>query len=520
MSSLRKSLRGVDEGTAPGTAGSGTTGASADASGHGVDAVRVPVLRRYWHGLGLRRTLLLILLPCMLAVAAGQIWLTWRTAVGAADAAYDRSLFGAIKSIDANISTASGGIGVELPYRMLEFFELTANGEVYFRVATEDGLVELGSPDLPQPPLPLVSGRPQFHDAVYFGERLRVGSYARPLPAPGGDLEGDGRIVIQVAESVASRNDFTRALVIEAVSRDLLLIFVGAVLLTLLVGWALRPLQRLSSEVLARRPDDLAPIDNSGVPREVLPLVDAINHHVLRSRKLAEERRRFVDDASHQLRTPLATLAAQLAYTLRETDPERVRDAMQAIKVQLDDTVHRTNQMLVLARTDTAEVEVAPVDLAALAEDVTRECWSEARERRIDLGFEPARNPTVVHGHDPLLREALRNLLHNALKFVPGGGHVTVRVAREREFGTVSVCDDGPGIPSGERGRAGTRFFRASNASAQGSGLGLAIVRSVAMRLGGSMEVGAGPSDRGCCVSVRLPLWDEAEQEAAPGREA
>lgn len=490
------------------------TNASADVPGDRVEGVHPPAPPGYWQRIGLRRTLLLILLPCMLAVAAGEVWLTWRTAVGAANAAYDRSLFGAIKSIDANISTASGGIGVELPYRMLEFFELTASGEVYFRVATDDGLVELGNTDLPQPPLPLVTGRPQFHDAEYFGERVRVGSYARPLASSTGDVEGEGRIVIQVAESVTSRNDFTRALVTEAVSRDLLLIFIGAVLLMLLVGWALRPLQRLRREVLARRPDDLAPIDNSGVPREVMPLVDAINHHVLRSRELAEERRRFVDDASHQLRTPLATLAAQLAYTLREPDPARVRDAMRAIKAQLDDTVHRTNQMLALARTDTAEIDVGPVDLTALAEDVTRECWSEARERHIDLGFEGTRQPTVVRGHDPLLREAIRNLLHNALKFVPGDGHVTVRVARESAFATVSVCDDGPGIPAGERARAGTRFFRASNASAPGSGLGLAIVRSVAVRLGGGMQADAGPGDRGCCVSVRLPLWTEAEQEA------
>jgi two-component system, OmpR family, sensor histidine kinase TctE len=463
----------------------------------------------FWQRAGLRRTLLLILLPCMLGVAAGEVWLTWRTAVGAANAAYDRSLFGAIKSIDANISTASGGIGVELPYRLLEFFELTASGDVYFRIATDDGLVELGNTDLPRPPRPLVTGRPQFHDAEYFGERVRVGSYARPLATPDGDVEGEGRIVIQVAESVTSRDDFTRTLVMEAVSRDLLLICIGAVLLTLLVGWALRPLQRLRREVLARRPDDLAPIDSSGVPREVMPLVEAINHHVLRSRELADERRRFVDDASHQLRTPLATLSAQLAYTLREPDPARVRDAMLAIKAQLDDTVHRTNQMLALARTDAAEIEIGPVDLTALAEGVTRECWSEARDRHIDLGFEPARQPALVRGHDPLLREALRNLLHNALKFAPREGHVTVRVDVEPDVAKVSVCDDGPGIPAGERERAGQRFFRASNASAPGSGLGLAIVQSVAARLGGRMVVDAGPDDRGCCVSVQLPLWVE-----------
>jgi two-component system sensor histidine kinase TctE len=132
----------------------------------------------------LRRTLLLVLLPGMLAVVGAELWLTWRTAVDAANAAYDRSLLGAIKSMDANISTASGGLGVELPYRLLEFFELTASGQVFYRVATEDGLVEIGNADLPPPRAPLVTGRPQFSDAVYFGEPVRVGTYARVLSEP------------------------------------------------------------------------------------------------------------------------------------------------------------------------------------------------------------------------------------------------------------------------------------------------------------------------------------------------
>ena len=137
-----------------------------------------------WHALSLRRTLLLVLFPGLLLVVGAELWSTWRTAVDAANAAYDRSLLGAIKAMDANISTASGGLGVELPYRMLEFFELTASGRVFYRVATEDGLVEIGNADLPPPPRPLVTGQPQFSDASYFDEPVRVGSYARMLDRP------------------------------------------------------------------------------------------------------------------------------------------------------------------------------------------------------------------------------------------------------------------------------------------------------------------------------------------------
>ena len=198
-----------------------------------------------WHALSLRRTLLLVLFPGLLLVVGAELWLTWRTAIDAANAAYDRSLLGAIKAVDANVSTASGGLAVELPYRMLEFFELTASGSVFFRVATEDGLVEIGSADLPAPPRTLVTGQPQFSDAHYFDEPVRVGSYARRLERPLAGHPGPQRIVIQVAETLQSRQAFTRALVWQSLLRDLALVVAASGLLVGAVGWALRPLARL-----------------------------------------------------------------------------------------------------------------------------------------------------------------------------------------------------------------------------------------------------------------------------------
>ena len=188
------------------------------------------------HSLSLRRTLLLVLFPGLILVIGAELGLTWRAVVDAAKAAYDRSLLGAIKSIDANISTASGGLGVELPYVMLEFFQLTASGQVYYRVATEGGLVEIGNADLPAPPSLLVTGYPQFSDSVYYGEPVRIGSYARLLDRP---LAGQGktqRVIIQVAETLESRRDFTRALVLQSVARDLLLVLAATLLLVFAVA--------------------------------------------------------------------------------------------------------------------------------------------------------------------------------------------------------------------------------------------------------------------------------------------
>jgi two-component system sensor histidine kinase TctE len=454
----------------------------------------------------LRRTLLTVLLPVLGLVVAAELWLTWRTAVDAAHAAYDRSLLGAIKSIDASISTDSGGLSIELPYRLLEFFELTASGPVHYRVATEDGLVEIGDAGFPPPPQPLPTGAPRFAEARYFGEPVRVGSYARVLDRPIGGATTPQRVVIQVAEPLKSREQFTRALVLQALARDLVLVAAAGVLFLMALAWALRPLARLRHDVRSRSAEDLTPIDDRDVPSDVLPLIDAINQHVDRNRRLTEARRRFVDDASHQMRTPMATLTTQLGYALREPDPARLRDALAALKVQLDETVRQTNQMLALARADSAEVARAPLDLAAFAGEVARGWWPEARARDIDLGLDASDAPVLVQADAGLLKEALSNLLHNAIRYTPRGGHVTVRVEAGGGQARLTVEDDGPGIPEAELHRAGERFFRASNTSESGSGLGLAIVRAIAERQRGRLALAAGPAGRGLSATVVLPM--------------
>ena len=309
-----------------------------------------------------------------------------------------------------------------------------------------------------------------------------------------------------MAETLGSRNTFTRSLVLQSVQRDLLLILLASVLLTAAIGWALRPLRRLHDEVRSRAPQDLAPMDTSRIPADVRPLVDAINHHVVRNRALSEARRRFIDDASHQLRTPLTTLTTQVGYALREQDTERLRDALSAVKTQLDEAVRQTNQMLSLARTDAVDLDLEPVDLVALARQITRDWWPAAREVGVDLGFDTACDTLALRAHAALLREALANLIHNAIRYTPRGGEVTVTVARTDASAVLQVIDSGPGIPEAELARAGERFFRASNVRLPGSGLGLAIVRSIAQRHGGTLSLAVGNEGRGLLASIELPL--------------
>ena len=456
------------------------------------------------HRVSLRRMLIALLLAGVMIGSLVQVWLTWHTARSAVNAAFDRSLFGAVKAIDANVSTESGGLAVELPYVLFEFFELTANGPVYYRVATQDGLVEIGSPDLPVPAQPLRERQPHFETVEYAGQQMRIASYQRLLAQPMGSST-DTRLVIQVAEPFASRDQFSRRFILGAVARDALLAALAAAVAAAAVAWALRPLRQLRQEVAARAPDDLSPMDTSRVPQDVLPLVEAMNQHIFRQRELLDSQRRFVDDASHQLRTPLSTLLTQVSFAQRATDLPSVQAALAALRDQLRHTIRQTNQMLALARADTCDLASEPVDLAELAREVTRRWWPQARAQHIDLGLETPEQAVWVRVQRELLEEALANLLDNALRYTPAQGRITVKVALEPGCACLSVSDSGPGIPPHDLPQAMQRFFRASNSRGAGSGLGLAIVASIARRHQGSLALRQAPNEGGLWAQMQLP---------------
>lgn len=461
------------------------------------------------HRTSLRRTLILVLLAGVLAGGVLQVLVTWRTADAAVNAAFDRSLYGAIRAIDASISTESGGIGVELPYVLLEFFELTTSGPVHYRVATEDGLVEIGSPDIPMPDEPTVLRSPHFQTVDYVDGPARVGTYVRPLEG----LQA-GNIVIQVAESLASRAEFSRQFILQAVVRDVLLAVLAAAMVAMAVSWSLRPLKQLREGVQARQADDLSPIDTARVPADVLPLVQATNDHLGRYRTLLATQRRFLDDASHQLRTPLTTLLTQAGYALREPDDRRVRETMDAMRAQLRAMIRRVNQLLALARADTSPLQPEPTDLALSAGEVVRRAWPVARRKSLDLGLEHDGAPVIAEAHSGLVQEALTNLVDNALRHTPAGGRVTVGVRAEPGWCRIDVTDDGPGIPGDELPLVTQRFFRASNTQGTGTGLGLAIVQSIATRLHGRLELAAATGG-GLRASLLLPVAQaRADQRA------
>ncbi len=436
--------------------------------------------------LGLRTQLLAVLIPGMLVILCAELWLTRSDAIDAANAAFDRSLSGAIKSVDQNVSTASGGLAVELPYRLFEFFQLTAAGNVYFRVATSDGLVEIGSPDLPLPEEPLEPGVPVFRDAIYFGEPVRIGTYLRVLDKPLRDAAAT-RLVIQVAEGTASRRAFTSSFVVRSALRDAFVISLVGLVLTVLVTLTLRPVAQLARQVEARQPSDLRPLDTLALPRDIRPLVDAVNHQLARNHAVMDQQRRFIDDASHQLRTPLATLHTQVGYAMRQSDPADVVATLGSIADHLDRATRGANQLLALARSDASTPVHERFDLNELVRAVARDLIPLARNKSLDFGVELPAQPCWAEGDRALLGEALANLAHNAIVYTDAHGAVTLMAQRHARGYEMRVVSAGSPVAAQVVARLGERFVKGD--SSRGAGLGLAIAKSIVERHAGALEV-------------------------------
>lgn len=448
--------------------------------------------------LRLARQLLLLLLPALLLLSLAELHFTAQDVRRAADVAYDRSLLGALKSVDESVSTESGGLAMELPYRLFELFELTASGPVHYRVATADGLVELGSPDLPPPPHSLQPGVPQFYDGVYFGRPVRIAALTRDLDRLAAG-SSSSRLVVQVAEATDSRDAFRDVFLRRAAVASGLFLVLATAACVAAVVLVLRPLGRLSREVAQRSPGELQPLSESDLPDDVRPLVQAMNQHMQRTHDLATQQRAFLDDASHQLRTHLTTLRLQVDVALRQRQASDVRSTLGALAQELQRATRSTNQLLSLARSESVVLQPARFDARELLQGVARQFLPAARDKGLDIGVEA--DVIRAWGDAALLREALVNLVANAVRHVPQGS-VTLRASEDALGWLLAVEDTGPGLPPELQAVAGTRFTRGQSG---GSGLGLAIADAIAVRHGGRLLLETADRGRGLLAGLWWP---------------
>ena len=435
----------------------------------------------------LKSTLLWLILPIVILAMITSWLISIHKLKTQVQQAFDRTLAGAIRAIEVNVKTDNGGLSMEQPFYLFELLELTTQSPVYFRVATEDGLTEIGYASIPLPEDMALSHKPVFYDSQYFGENIRIAAIAIHPKIPL-LYSPNTRLIIQVAEKSQARTDFINEMLWQSVGKDLFIIVLLIIIIYVGILIALRPLQRLNQRVAQRNDNDLRPIVEDELPSEITPLVEAINIHIDRYAKSIHLQRQFLDDAAHQLRTPLAILNTQISYarSLSHSNQE-MDEVLSAAQLRLSNTIELTNQLLTLAKVHNA-TEIASLsqqqeilNICELTSKTVNDLLPFARRKKIDYGMDIPTKPLYVQGVAWLIQEALNNLIGNAIKYCPKGSQITTSIIEQPETLILQVEDNGPGMNPEDIASAGKRFRRGSaGREQQGSGLGLAIVQTIA----------------------------------------
>ena len=466
----------------------------------------------------LRRQLLLGILLPVLAVVMLNAALLYRQALISADTAYDRTLLASAKTIGEQLqldpaSAARPRVIAELPYAALEAFEADNRSRMVYRVSGFDGEVVSGFDDLPPPRAadprrdapPVYAALVRFYDDRYRDEPVRMAVLLQPVAGPG----GQGMAIIQVAETLELRHALARQLLLQTLwQQGLLLVLIAGVVLWV-VQRVTRPVRRLSQALVARDEADLSPLPASDAPHELRPVVDATNALMARLAHLLAHQKRFVRDASHQLRTPLAVLKAQV-QSARRGDVEPMQ-ALAEIDATVQGATELANQMLALAKVEQLRQQ-------GLQGDSPQEDWEPiVRGVALDLApliaagridFELVTTPATVPAHAWALRELTRNLLHNAIKHTPAGGSLVLRLAHEGLEALLEVLDSGPGLEAAQRERLFQPFSAAGPQA--GSGLGLAICSEIVATAGGRIRLDERSGGPGLAARVFLPRAEPA----------
>ena len=478
------------------------------------------ILKPIATGLGSLRSQLMrwLLVPLLILVALDAVSVYYN-ALEVADIAYDRSLLASTRALAERVSVVNGQVVADVPYVALDSFETDTLGRIYYKVTGVNGEFVSGYDDLP--PLPANVKRSEaypalvrFYQADYHDQPVRIAALYQPVY----DDTMRGIALIQVGETMDARRGMTRKILFDTMWRQGVLVTVAALLVWFAVRFVLRPLMQLRSEVESRAPTDLSDFDPARVHKEVRPLVLAMNGYMERLQTLITGQRRFIADASHQLRTPLTVLKTQAELALREfdrtpNDPRALRELVESIAGTTDSTVHLANRLLTLARAEHGAVEggIVPVSLADAARQVALELAQNAVAKHIDLSFD-ATGEVLIDGSPLLLRELVVNLLDNAIRYTPVNGRIAVRVGYQ-QIGAdtcplLEVEDTGAGIPASDRERVFAPFYRAPSAqlaNPHGAGLGMSIVRDIASAHGAEIILADGAENTGLLVKVRFP---------------
>jgi two-component system sensor histidine kinase TctE len=428
-----------------------------------------------------------------------------------ADAPYDRALADHANVIAQQVRFVNGQPTVHSVSALRTLIGVGTEETLFFRVSAADGRLLAGDPELQLPalydfPSP---GRTKLRNEIFRGQEVRIAyTYAQPREDDPSALTAPA--LVQVAETIDSRSKLANEIIKGVIFPQFVMLPLAVALVWFGLSRGLAPLKVLRQRIRDRRTDDLSPLDSRGMPEELSPLLESFNELLVRLDASLGAQKRFIADAAHQMKTPLAGLRTQAELALRETDPQEQHRRLRQLAIGSERTAHLVNQLLSLARTENVRSNGPGerLDLTPLTREIVGEWVAQAIRRGIDLGYENEAGAMPVLGHEFLLREMFANLIDNALRYTPRSGSVTVRLQRKNGRVCVEIEDSGPGIAPAERELVFERFYRVLGSNIDGSGLGLSIVREIALQHGAEVRIsdGQGPDGPlGTCLSVIFP---------------
>jgi two-component system sensor histidine kinase TctE len=446
--------------------------------------------------------------------------LTWLVAQGIAGKPFDRALEYNVGALAQLVTVNHNKAQFILPLPARELLRADDSDTVYYQVLGIGGEYLSGERNLPLPPEDekLAPGEVRMRDDEFRGVGIKVAYTWVRL-----DLPNSKPALVQVAETMDKRSVLATEIVKGVMLPQFVILPLAVLLVWLALVQAIKPLNHLEERIRARSPDDLSPLDAQAVPIEVAPLVSSVNDLLMRLKDSIATQKRFLADAAHQLKTPLAGLRMQADLAQREgANAEDLKQSLRQIGRSSIRATHTVNQLLALARAESSGTVMSQqsCNLVKLTMDVIRDCVPRAMDKHIDVGYEgaePGEEDVTLMGNPTLLKEMVRNLMDNAINYTPSSidkpGMITARVLKDpfSKVLVVQVEDSGPGIPASERELVFQPFYRALGTEADGSGLGLPIVLEIARQHHASITLEdsrPGQSPPGTCFTVRFARPD------------
>jgi two-component system sensor histidine kinase TctE len=417
--------------------------------------------------------------------------------------AYDRSLLDIARELSLHLREVDGAPRLDLAEEARQILLTDPVDRIYFEVAGADGR-HVDGHEVPGAPAFGRDRAERFYDTRLDGMDVR----AIELVVRHDARSARPAAFIRVAETQNARASLAGDILLSVLLPQAILIALAGTLVWMGVVRGLAPLEKVRRAVTARAPNDASPMAIDEVPAEVRPLLESINDLVARLDAALTLQSRFIADAAHQLKTPIAVLEGQLELAMRERDAATAQRAMREAHAGLERLSRVVSQLLSLARNEpeaAARASLAPLDLNALALEAASDWVPQALKKGLDLGFEAAPSAAMIRGDAARLRELMDNLIDNAVRYTPAKGRITVRVTTS-PAAALEVSDDGPRIPEDERQRVFERFHRLLGSAGDGSGLGLAIAQEIARIHGATIELADDHDGIGNRFRVGFPL--------------